>query len=128
MIPQELKYTKDHEWIKVEGEEVVIGITDYAQSELGDITFLELPDVDKEVKQSESIATVESVKAASEVYAPISGKVVGINTSLEDAPEAINQSPYEDGWICRLSVEDSGEISGLMDASAYENYIKESSQ
>ncbi|MFH1552872.1 MAG: glycine cleavage system protein GcvH [Candidatus Omnitrophota bacterium] len=125
MIPQELKYTKDHEWVRLEGSEAVFGITDYAQSELGDITFVELP-VASEVKRSESFATVESVKAASDIYAPVSGKVVGVNEILQDKPETINQSPYGEGWICRISVADTSELNDLMDAAAYEKYLEES--
>ncbi|MDP8298327.1 MAG: glycine cleavage system protein GcvH [Candidatus Tantalella remota] len=124
MIPGELKYTKEHEWVRMEENEVVIGITDHAQSQLGDITFVELPDAGKDVKQSDSLATVESVKAASDIYAPLSGKVTEVNTSLQDTPEMINQSPYGDGWVCRVDVGDKTELDGLMDAAAYEEFIK----
>ncbi|MFC1480408.1 glycine cleavage system protein GcvH [Candidatus Omnitrophota bacterium] len=126
MIPQELKYTENHEWVRLEGSEVICGITDYAQSALGDITFVELPAA-SEVKRSESFATVESVKAASDIYAPVSGKVVGVNEVLQDKPETINQSPYGEGWICRISIADTGELNDLMDAAAYEKYMEESS-
>ncbi|MGB3242733.1 MAG: glycine cleavage system protein GcvH [Candidatus Omnitrophota bacterium] len=126
MIPQDLKYTKDHEWVKIEGEEAVFGITDYAQSELGDITFVELPESGKEFKQSEAIATVESVKAASDIYAPLSCSVVEANSSLQDIPEAINQSPYKEGWLCRVKISDVSEQDNLMDAAAYEKYLEES--
>lgn len=125
MAPKELKYTKEHEWVKLEGEEALIGITFYAQMQLGDITFVELPAKGKEVKQSESIAVVESVKAASDVYSPVSGKIVEVNEALRDAPETINKSPFDEGWICRISVNDAGELKNLMDAAAYENYLKE---
>ncbi len=125
MVPEGHKYTKEHEWLRVEGEEAVVGITDYAQSELGDITFVELPEKGREVNRSESIATVESVKAASDVYSPVSGKVIEINGALADTPELINRSPYEEGWICRLSVAGAIEMENLMDAEAYENYLKE---
>jgi glycine cleavage system H protein len=125
MVPQELKYTKEHEWVKVEGDEAVIGITDHAQSQLGDITFVELPEKDRRIKQFESISTVESVKAASDIYAPVSGKITDVNDTLQDSPELINRSPYEDGWVCRVSVSDVGELAGLMDAAAYEEYLKE---
>lgn len=125
MVPQELKYTKEHEWVKVDGSEAVVGITDHAQQELGDITFVELPEAGREVKPGDSIATVESVKAASDIYSPLSGKVLKANVALEDAPENINASPYGDGWICRLSVTETGELDGLMDAAAYEAYLKE---
>ena len=124
MFPETLRYTKDHEWIKVDGDEVVIGITEHAQSELGDITFVELPEVGKEVNQSDSIATVESVKAASDIYAPVSGKIAAVNDALQDSPENINQSPYENGWIYRINVSNAGELDGLLDAAGYEEFIK----
>ena len=126
MIPQELKYTKDHEWVRIEGEEAVIGITDHAQSELGDITFVELPQVGKEIDQSASVATIESVKAASDIFAPLSGRVIAVNEALEGSPETINQSPYETGWIYRISVTSPTETDSLMDANAYEKYLEES--
>lgn len=125
MIPQDLKYTKEHEWVRVEGDKAVFGITDHAQSALGDITFIELPSKDGEIKQSESIATIESVKAASDVYAPLSGKILEVNESLQDNPEIMNSSPYEDGWICRVNIKDTGEQDTLMSASEYEKYLKE---
>jgi glycine cleavage system H protein len=124
MIPQDLKYTKEHEWVRIEGDEAVFGLTDHAQGELGDITFVELPQSGREVKQSEAIATVESVKAASDIYAPISGSITEVNSSLEDTPETINQSPYKEGWICRVKVADASEQDNLMDAAAYEEYSK----
>ncbi|MGD2279047.1 MAG: glycine cleavage system protein GcvH [Candidatus Omnitrophota bacterium] len=126
MIPKDLKYTKEHEWARIEGDEAVFGITDYAQSELGDITFVELPAKDNEVKKSESFSTVESVKAASDVYAPLSGKILDVNSSLEDTPELINQSPYENGWICRVKIADIAEQENLMSAGDYEKYLEES--
>lgn len=126
MVPQELMYTKEHEWVRIEGDEAVFGITDHAQSELGDITFVELPDVGGEVKKSENCATIESVKAASDIYAPLSGKVTGVNEILQNAPETINQSPYGEGWICRVGIADAGEKDGLMDAASYEKYLEES--
>ena len=126
MIPVELKYTKDHEWVRIEGEEAVVGITDHAQSELGDITFVELPEVGKEISQSDSVATIESVKAASDIFAPLSGRVIAVNEALEGAPETINQSPYETGWIYRISVTSPTETDSLMDANAYEKYLEES--
>ena len=123
MVPQELKYTKEHEWVKVDGEKALIGITDHAQSELGDITFVELPTQGKQVKQGESLAVIESVKAASDVYAAVSGEVAAINEALEDAPEIVNQSPYENGWICRIKMSDIVEVEAMMDAAAYEEYL-----
>ena len=124
MTPKDLKYSEEHEWVRMEGEEAVIGITDYAQVELGDITFVELPEEGKELKQSEIFATIESVKAASDIFAPISGKITQINQALEEKPDIINESPYEEGWICRIHVSDSGEADKLMNAEKYEKYIE----
>ena len=121
---KELKYTKDHEWVKLQGKEAVIGITDHAQSELGDITFIDLPRLGQKVKQSDGIATIESVKAASEVYSPVSGEVLSVNEALIDAPETVNTSPYEDGWICKISVSGAKELDGLMDHAGYEEYLR----
>jgi len=126
MIPKDLRYTKEHEWVRMEGEEAVIGITDHAQSEMGDITFVELPQIDKEVKQSAGLATVESIKAASDIYAPLSGRVIAVNEALEGSPEVINQAPYDTGWICRVSVTNPSEMDSLMDADAYEQYLEAS--
>ncbi|MFQ5952290.1 MAG: glycine cleavage system protein GcvH [Candidatus Omnitrophota bacterium] len=126
MIPQDLKYTKDHEWVRIEGDKAVFGITDYAQSQLGDMTFVELPEKDREVKRSESFAVIESVKAASDVYAPLSGNITEVNASLEDKPEIINQSPYGEGWICRIKISDAAEQDNLMDAASYAKYLEES--
>jgi glycine cleavage system H protein len=124
MLPNDMKYTKEHEWVKLDGDTVTMGITDHAQLQLGDITFVDLPAEERQIKQAESIATVESVKAASDVYSPVSGKISAVNGSLRDTPEVINQSPYEGGWICRISITDKTELDGLMDASAYGEYLK----
>ncbi len=123
MIPKELKYTKEHEWVRIENGEAVFGITDHAQSELGDITFVELPKIGKEVKKADSFATVESVKAASDIYAPISGKIIAVNGALNDKPEIVNKSPYGDGWICRVSVHDKREADSLMGEKEYREYL-----
>lgn len=123
-IPKNLFYTKDHEWARIEGDLIYMGITDYAQSSLGDITFIELPKVGEELKQSGYCATVESVKAASEVYAPLSGKVISVNDQLAAHPELINQSPYEKGFFITLKISNPSEKSNLMDVASYENYIK----
>lgn len=125
MIPEELKYTKEHEWVKVEGNVATVGITDHAQSELGDITFVELPSAGRDVSASESFAAIESVKAASDVYAPVSGKVTEVNESLEDAPEAVNQSAYSKGWICKIEMSDASEVEGLMNSDAYTKLLEE---
>jgi glycine cleavage system H protein len=114
-----LKYTKTHEWVKLTGTKVKIGITDHAQEELTDIVFVELPTVGKEVKKGEELCVVESVKSVSEVYAPVSGKIVAVNTKLDDSPEIINSSPYDDGWLVELEVKDNAEVNTLLDATAY---------
>lgn len=123
-IPKDLFYTKDHEWARIQGNVVYMGITDYAQSSLGDITFIELPKVGEELKQSGYCATVESVKAASEVFAPVSGKVLSVNDQLAAHPELINQSPYEKGYFISLQISQETEKAALMDAASYENYLK----
>ena len=122
-VPETLRYTKDHEWAKVEGARVRVGITDHAQHELTDVVFVELPSVGKVVKQGEELGVVESVKAASEIYAPVSGKVVEVNKVLEDKPEIVNQSPYGDGWIVVLEVANPVEEKSLMDAVAYRKLV-----
>jgi len=126
-VPENLKYSKEHEWVRVEGAEAVVGITDFAQHELTEIVFVELPAVGKEVKKGDPLAVVESVKAVSDVYSPISGKVAAVNSGLEDAPELVNNSPYDEGWMVRLAVSDAGEVEGLMDAGAYMQFIQEKS-
>lgn len=119
-VPQELKYTKSHEWILAGDDgQVTIGITDHAQELLGDMVFIELPEVDKELAVGEECAVVESVKAASDVYAPLAGAVVAVNEQLADAPELINDDPYGEGWMFRLQIADVSELDGLMDADAY---------
>lgn len=122
-IPETLRYTKDHEWAKVDGNRARVGITDYAQHELTDVVFVELPPVGKVVKQGEEIGVVESVKAASEIYAPLSGKVVEVNKALEDKPESVNQAPYGDGWIVVLEVANAVEATSLLDAAAYRQLV-----
>jgi len=125
MVPRELKYTRDHEWVRIEGKEAVIGITDHAQAELGDITFVEVPKVGAQITQMKAFGTIESVKAASDLYAPVSGKVVAVNASLEKAPEVVNQSPYEQGWLVRVAVTDPAESEKLLSAEQYEALIAE---
>jgi glycine cleavage system H protein len=124
-IPKELMYSKDHEWVKVEGNIAVIGITDYAQSQLGDVVFVELPPVGDELSAGSGMAVVESVKAVSDVYAPISGKVVESNEALADAPELINQEPYGQGWIAKIEIVDKTELERLLDSQAYEQLVAE---
>jgi len=117
-------FTKEHEWVKIDGNQATVGISAHAAQELGDITFVELPQVGKTVKQFDTLAGIESVKAASDIYAPISGKVVAVNQQLEDAPELVNQSAEEDGWICQLELAGAAETGALMDAAAYAEYLK----
>lgn len=124
-IPEGLRYTKDHEWAKIEGNLVRIGITDHAQQELTDVVFVELPAAGKAVRQGEVLGVVESVKAVSEIFAPVSGKVVEVNRALDEKPEAVNKSPYEQGWIALLEVTEPGEVHRLMDAAAYRTHIGE---
>ncbi len=124
-IPTSLLYTKEHEWIKLVGNQGMIGITDYAQAALGDVTFVELPKVGDELRQFETFATIESVKAVSDVYAPMSGKVVKVNERLETNPELINQSPYEEGWLAVIEIADESEKDNLMTAEEYRKYLEE---
>ncbi|HHK66784.1 MAG TPA: glycine cleavage system protein GcvH [Candidatus Acetothermia bacterium] len=123
--PNEYRYTEEHEWVKVEGKEARIGITDHAQHELGDIVFVELPAVGVEVKRGENLGTVESVKAVGDVYAPVSGKVTAVNEELEGAPETINRSPHQDGWIAVIEMSDPTEVDSLLTAPDYEKYVAE---
>ncbi|WP_227937358.1 glycine cleavage system protein GcvH [Alkalihalobacillus deserti] len=124
-LPKELKYSEEHEWVKVEGETVRIGITDFAQSELGDIVFVELPEVGDEIEADEPFGSVESVKTVSELYAPISGKVVSVNEELDDSPEFVNESPYEKAWMIVIEPSDSSEVDKLMSAEQYQEMINE---
>lgn len=117
-------YTKEHEWVSVEDNVGIVGITDYAQSSLGDITFIELPEVEQEVEQFEEFVSVESVKAASDIYSPMSGKVVEVNEALEEDPSLINQNCYETGWIAKIEITDPEEISNLLTAEEYEQYLQ----
>lgn len=123
-VKKELFYTRDHEWVKIEGNQATIGISDYAQHALGDITFVELPDVAKDIKQQETLSTIESVKAASDIYAPLSGKVIKINEALNVTPELINTSTYNEGWIAVIELDEPSEKENLMDAASYEGYLK----
>jgi glycine cleavage system H protein len=119
MYPENLRYTKDHEWIRVEGDKGTVGITDYAQKQLGDVVFLELPEVGRAVKAGENFGTVESVKAVSELFSPVSGEVLEANGALVKAPEAINTDPYGQGWMVVVKLADAGQVAGLLDAKAY---------
>jgi glycine cleavage system H protein len=125
-VPQGYKFTKTHEWVKVEGDIATIGITDFAQGELGDITYLELPGVGAEVRQSEPFGVVESVKAASDVYSPVTGEVVEENADAINAPEVVNQSPYDAAWLLKIRLADPAQVEGLMSAEDYEKLVAES--
>ena len=118
-----LKYSKDHEWVRVEGDVGTVGISDYAQEQLGDVVYVELPEVGRAVAQNEEAAVVESVKAASEVYAPVSGEVVEVNQALEDDPSLVNGDPTGEGWFLKLRLSTPGELEGLMDDTAYAEYV-----
>ena len=122
-LPQDLKYTKEHEWVKVDGVTATIGITDHAQGELGDIIFVEFPDIDQEIEKDEPFGTIEAVKTVADLFAPISGKVTEINEDLEDSPESVNSDPYGEGWIVKVSIVDAGELDELMTPEQYGDLI-----
>jgi len=122
-LPQDLKYTKEHEWVKVDGVTATIGITDHAQSELGDIIFVEFPDIDQEIEKDEPFGTIEAVKTVADLFAPISGKVTAINEDLEDSPESVNSDPYGEGWIVKVSIDNAGELDELMTPEQYGDLI-----
>jgi glycine cleavage system H protein len=124
-VPQDLVYSEEHEWVKVEGNKARVGITEFAQHELGDIVFVELPEVGAELKADEPFGSVESVKTVSELYAPVSGKVVEINEDLSDSPEFVNESPYEKAWMVVIEMSDSSEVEKLLSAEKYEEMTKE---
>ena len=119
-----LKYTQEHEWIRVEGDVGTVGITPYAQEQLGDVVFVELPEVGRKVDQGKEIAVVESVKAASEIFAPVSGSVVDVNKALPDAPATVNSDPLGGGWFFKIKLTDPGQLSKLMDEAAYKTYVE----
>jgi glycine cleavage system H protein len=122
-IPADLKYTEEHEWVKLEGNMATIGITDYAQGELGDIVFVELPSEGDKVTQMEPFGTIEAVKAVSELFSPVSGKVVEVNSALDDDPMIINHDPYSDGWMIKVELSDTTQIEQLLDAAGYKGII-----
>lgn len=122
-IPEDLFYSEEHEWVRVEDQGVSVGITDFAQEELGDIVYVELPEVGKSFGARDEIGSIESVKAVAEVYTPLAGEIVEVNSALLDRPELINEDPYGDGWLVRLAPDGAPDVSGLMDAEAYEKFI-----
>ncbi|HET7746351.1 MAG TPA: glycine cleavage system protein GcvH [Vicinamibacteria bacterium] len=128
MYPDDLRYSKDHEWIRVEGDRGTVGITHYAQKQLGDVVFVELPEVGRSLKEHDTFGTVESVKAVSELFCPVAGEVVEVNSALAQAPEKINTDPYGEAWMVRLRLADPGAVSRLMDAAAYKAFVESESK
>ena len=125
MVPSDLRYTKDHEWVRVEGETATIGVTDFAASQLGDVVFVDLPVVGRSVDQFATFGVVESVKAVSDLFAPVSGEVVDVNGNLASKPELVNSDPFGEGWMIKVEIGDASQISGLLDAAAYEKLTAE---
>jgi len=123
-VPANLLYTEDHEWVRVEGDEAYIGITDFAQNELGDIVFVEVETIDEELDKGDTFGTIEAVKTVSDMFMPIGGAVLEVNETLEDAPETINSDAYGDGWIIKIKIADTGELDALLDADAYKSSIE----
>lgn len=122
--PEGLRYSKEHEWVRVEGTRAVVGITDYAQDALGDVVYVQLPDAGLDVLADASIAEIESTKSVSEVYAPVAGKVIEVNTALADAPEAVNSDPYGAGWLFAVEIAEPAEVERLMDAATYRAFVE----
>ena len=122
--PNDIKYTKEHEWVSLDGETATIGITDYAQSQLGDIVFVEFPDINFEINQNETFGVIEAVKTVADLFAPVSGEIIEVNSSLEDSPNFINSDPYGSGWIIKIKINDSNEYNGLMSSDDYEEHIQ----
>ena len=122
-VPEELKYSSDHEWIRLDGSEALIGITDFAQGELGDIIFVEFPSVGEKYSAGDPFGTVEAVKTVADLYMPVGGEILEINTALDDAPETVNQDPYQGGWLVKISVSAPADLNGLMDAERYKAHI-----
>jgi glycine cleavage system H protein len=126
--PSDLKFTKSHEWVRVDGDTATIGISDYAQSELGDITYLELPEVGDEITAMEPLGVIESVKAATDIYAPVSGNVVERNEETIEQPEKVNQSPYDAAWLLKVRLRDAAQLDSLMDSTAYDAFLESGAQ
>lgn len=124
-IPENLKYTKDHEWIKVDGDEAYVGITDYAQNELGDVVFVEIETEGESLDKEEVFGTVEAVKTVSDIFMPISGEVMEVNSKLEDSPEIVNKDPYGEGWLIKVKISDKSELDDLLDASKYKELTEQ---
>ncbi len=128
MYPEENLYTKDHEWILVQGENGVVGITDYAQHELGDVVYVDLPEVGDTFEMNEPFGSVESVKAVSEIFCPVSGEVIEVNSKLEDSPELINESPHQKAWMIKIRISNTDELKELLNAEEYEEYLQEQAE
>ncbi|MFB0515414.1 MAG: glycine cleavage system protein GcvH [Candidatus Neomarinimicrobiota bacterium] len=122
-IPEDLKYTKDHEWARIEGDTAIVGITDYAQGELGDIIFIEFPNVGDAFDQGEAFGTVEAVKTVADLFTPLSGQIIAINSDLENAPGKVNNDPYSEGWMVKIQISNPGEVDQLLDATRYKDLI-----
>ena len=122
-IPEDLRYTEDHEWARIAGDVVTVGITDYAQGELGDVVYLDLPSVGDQFKANDTFGSIEAVKAAADLYLPVTGEIVEVNQAVADTPETINSDPYGDGWMVKIKVSDPTEFNGLMDSRAYQSHI-----
>jgi glycine cleavage system H protein len=127
-VPEDLHYSKDHEWVRVDGDQAIIGITDYAQNSLGDVVYVELPKAEEEFAANEAFGSVESVKAVSEVFTPVAGVIVKINESLADEPETVNSDPYGAGWMIRLKMSNPAEVDSLLTAAEYEDFTKAESE
>jgi glycine cleavage system H protein len=123
MVPDDRKYTQEHEWVQIEGDTGIIGVTDYAANELGDIVFVELPEVGDEFSQGDTVGTVESVKAVADLFLPVSGEIVAINEAVVDSPELVNNEPMDDGWLLKVRLDDMTEMDNLMDAAAYKDLL-----
>ena len=123
MVPDDLRYTKDHEWVRLDGDTATVGITKYAADQLGDIVFVELPDVGRTIEQFAAFGVVESVKAVSDLFAPLSGEILATNDGLAGTPESVNSDPYGEGWMVRLRIADDGQLSELLDATAYDDLV-----
>ena len=127
-FPKHLKYSREHEWVKVEGNVAQVGITDYAQSELGDVVYVELPEVGTDVEANNTFGVVESVKAVSDLFAPVTGSITEVNPQLEEEPELVNSDPYEDGWMIKIEMNDLSELNDLLDADEYKTFVEEESK
>jgi len=125
MYPKNFRYSEDHEWLNIEGEVAIVGITDHAQKQLGDIVFVEVPEVDDEFEKGDEVGSIESVKAVAEMFLPVSGTIIEVNEALEDSPETLNKDPHGEGWILKVQLSNMSELDSLMDSDAYQKYLEE---